>query len=73
MYHYNDFDKAAVTDRVSTFREQVAQRLDGSITEDEFNPLPPDERALSATARLYAARGDPLWHAERRPDAGAGR
>ena len=39
MYHYNDFDKAAVTDRVSTFREQVAQRLDGSITEDEFKPF----------------------------------
>ena len=39
MYHYNDFDTAAVTDRVSTFRDQVAQRLDGSITEDEFKPF----------------------------------
>jgi hypothetical protein len=26
----------------------------------------PDERALPATARLHAARGDPLWHAEQR-------
>ncbi|MDO5658510.1 MAG: nitrite/sulfite reductase [Paracoccus sp. (in: a-proteobacteria)] len=39
MYHYNDFDRAFVQDRVSTFRGQVARRLDGSLTEDEFRPL----------------------------------
>ncbi len=39
MYHYNDFDEAFVRERVSQFREQVARRLDGSLSEDEFRPL----------------------------------
>ncbi|MDO5529131.1 MAG: nitrite/sulfite reductase, partial [Paracoccus sp. (in: a-proteobacteria)] len=39
MYHYNDFDRAFVQDRVATFRGQVARRLDGSLTEEEFRPL----------------------------------
>ena len=39
MYRYNDFDEAFVRDRVATFRSQVARRIDGSLTEDEFKPL----------------------------------
>ncbi len=39
MYQYNEFDEAFVRDRVETFRGQVARRIDGSLTEDEFKPL----------------------------------
>ncbi len=39
MYKYNDFDEAFVRERVEQFRGQVARRIDGSLTEDEFRPL----------------------------------
>ena len=39
MYKYNDFDEAFVRERVSQFRGQVARRIDGSLTEDEFKPF----------------------------------
>jgi sulfite reductase (NADPH) hemoprotein beta-component len=39
MYRYDEFDEAVVRDRVAQFREQVARRLDGSLTEEEFTPL----------------------------------
>lgn len=39
MYQYNDFDHAFVRDRAAEFREQVARRLAGELTEDEFKPL----------------------------------
>jgi sulfite reductase (NADPH) hemoprotein beta-component len=39
MYDYTDFDATFVRDRVAQFRAQVARRLDGSLTEDEFRPL----------------------------------
>ncbi|NNU79196.1 nitrite/sulfite reductase [Halovulum dunhuangense] len=39
MYDYTDFDAAFVRNRVAEFRDQVARRLDGSLTEDEFKPL----------------------------------
>jgi len=39
MYTYNDFDEAFVRTRVAQFRGQVARRIDGSLTEDEFKPL----------------------------------
>jgi sulfite reductase (NADPH) hemoprotein beta-component len=39
MYDYTDFDEAFVRARVSQFSQQVARRLDGSLTEDEFRPL----------------------------------
>ena len=39
MYSYSDFDEAFVRTRVAQFSEQVARRLDGSLTEDEFRPL----------------------------------
>jgi sulfite reductase (NADPH) hemoprotein beta-component len=39
MYHYDAIDKEVVADRVSEFRHQVARRLAGEITEDQFKPL----------------------------------
>ncbi len=39
MYDYTDFDEAFVRSRVAQFTDQVARRLDGSLTEDEFRPL----------------------------------
>ncbi len=39
MYRYNDFDEAFVRTRVAQFSGQIARRLDGSLTEDEFRPL----------------------------------
>jgi sulfite reductase (NADPH) hemoprotein beta-component len=39
MYRYDEFDEAFVRNRVEEFRNQVARRLDGSLTEDEFKPL----------------------------------
>lgn len=39
MYRYDEFDEAFVRQRVAEFSWQVARRLDGSVTEDEFKPL----------------------------------
>lgn len=39
MYHYSNFDHKFVAERVAQFRAQVARRLDGSLSEDEFKPL----------------------------------
>ncbi|WP_406736412.1 nitrite/sulfite reductase [Thioclava sp. GXIMD4215] len=39
MYTYSDFDEAFVRERCKQFRAQVARRIDGSLTEDEFKPL----------------------------------
>ena len=39
MYKYSDFDESFVRTRVAQFSDQVARRLDGSLTEDEFRPL----------------------------------
>lgn len=39
MYAYDDFDQAFVRERANEFREQVARRLAGELTEDEFKPL----------------------------------
>jgi|TARA_B110000240_G_scaffold80830_1_gene92174 sulfite reductase (NADPH) hemoprotein beta-component len=39
MYHYSSFDQDFVNTRVEQFRAQVARRLDGSLTEDEFKPF----------------------------------
>jgi sulfite reductase (NADPH) hemoprotein beta-component len=39
MYRYSDFDEAFTRARVAQFSQQVARRLDGSLTEDEFRPL----------------------------------
>ena len=39
MYVYDDFDRTLVDERVNEFRDQVARRLSGELTEDEFKPL----------------------------------
>ena len=36
MYVYDEFDHTLVAERVSEFRGQVARRLSGDLTEDEF-------------------------------------
>ena len=39
MYQYDTYDQALVNARVSDFRDQVARRLAGDMTEDQFKPL----------------------------------
>lgn len=39
MYKYDNYDQAIVDARVAEFRDQVARRLAGEITEDQFKPL----------------------------------
>ncbi len=39
MYLYDEFDRTLLTERVSEFRGQVARRLSGELTEDEFKSL----------------------------------
>ena len=39
MYRYDQFDARLITERVAQFRGQVARRLSGALTEDEFKPL----------------------------------
>ncbi len=39
MYRYDEFDARFVAERVAQFRGQVARRLTGELTEDQFKPL----------------------------------
>src|SRR5499426_2189868 len=39
MYRYDEFDAQLVHERVAQFRGQVARRIAGELTEDEFKPL----------------------------------
>ena len=39
MYKYDEYDQALVDARVDEFRDQVARRLSGEMTEDQFKPL----------------------------------
>ena len=39
MYRYDEFDAQFVRERAEQFRGQVARRLAGELTEDEFKPL----------------------------------
>ena len=39
MYRYDEFDAAIVKERVTQFRGQVARRLSGALSEEEFKPL----------------------------------
>src|SRR5215813_6312248 len=39
MYLYDELDRILVKERVAEFRDQVARRLSGELTEDEFKPL----------------------------------
>jgi sulfite reductase (NADPH) hemoprotein beta-component len=38
MYRYDEFDAGFVAERVAAFRDQVARRLAGEITEEQFKP-----------------------------------
>ena len=39
MYQYDAIDKEMLADRSAEFRGQVARRLSGDLTEDQFKPL----------------------------------
>src|SRR5438270_8973820 len=39
MYRYDEFDHDLVRERVAEFGDQVARRLSGELTEDQFKPL----------------------------------
>ncbi|MCX5745209.1 MAG: nitrite/sulfite reductase [Proteobacteria bacterium] len=39
MYQYDDYDRRIIVERAQQFRGQVARRLTGEITEEEFKPL----------------------------------
>jgi sulfite reductase (NADPH) hemoprotein beta-component len=39
MYRYDQFDKGFVAARAAQFRDQVARRLSGELTEEQFRPL----------------------------------
>ena len=39
IYSYDDIDRRFVAERVEQFRAQVARRLSGELTEEEFKPL----------------------------------
>ncbi|MCY1503289.1 Sulfite reductase [ferredoxin] [compost metagenome] len=39
MYHYDDYDRALVRERVAQFRDQVQRRLSDELSEEEFLPL----------------------------------
>ena len=39
MYRYDQYDQAIVDARVEDFRDQVARRIAGEISEDQFKPL----------------------------------
>ncbi len=39
LYRYDEADRQFVRDRVTQFRGQVARRLSGALSEDEFKPL----------------------------------
>ena len=39
MYRYDEFDATLVRERIAEFSGQVARRLSGELTEDQFKPL----------------------------------
>lgn len=39
MYRYDEFDQRLVEERVAQFRDQVARRLSGELTDETFKPL----------------------------------
>ncbi|MFZ3025391.1 nitrite/sulfite reductase [Pseudomonas sp.] len=39
MYHYDEYDRALVRERVVQFRDQVDRRISGALSEEEFLPL----------------------------------
>ncbi|MBU0949563.1 nitrite/sulfite reductase [Stutzerimonas xanthomarina] len=39
MYHYDEYDRALVRERVAQFRDQIRRRICGELSEEEFLPL----------------------------------
>ena len=39
MYRYDEFDETIVRERIAEFSGQVARRMSGELTEDQFKPL----------------------------------
>jgi sulfite reductase (NADPH) hemoprotein beta-component len=39
MYVYDELDRLLIDERVAEFRDQIARRLSGELTEEEFKPL----------------------------------
>jgi sulfite reductase (NADPH) hemoprotein beta-component len=39
MYQYDQIDRTFVAERVAQFRDQIARRMTGELTEEEFRPL----------------------------------
>jgi sulfite reductase (NADPH) hemoprotein beta-component len=39
MYLHDELDRQLISERLAEFRDQVARRLSGALTEDEFKPL----------------------------------
>ena len=39
MYTHDEFDRTIIAERTVQFRDQVARRLSGDLSEDEFRPL----------------------------------
>jgi len=39
MYLYDELDRTLIAERVGEFRDQIARRLAGELTEEEFKPL----------------------------------
>jgi sulfite reductase (NADPH) hemoprotein beta-component len=39
MYLYDELDRTLIAERVDEFRDQIARRLSGELTEEEFKPL----------------------------------
>ena len=65
MYKYDQYDQAMVDARVEEFRDQVAPPHRRRADRGPVQAAAADERALPAAPRLYAARRDSLWHADR--------
>ncbi|MGH7246795.1 MAG: nitrite/sulfite reductase, partial [Pseudomonadota bacterium] len=39
MYIYDELDRTLIAERVAEFRDQIARRLSGELSEEEFKPL----------------------------------
>ena len=63
MYRYDEFD-AAFVPRASISSAARSRAASRGTDRGTIPPASADERALSAVARLYAARRRSLWHAE---------
>ena len=69
MYLYDTFDRTLVDERVAEFRDQVARRLGGELSEDEFKPL----RLMNGVyGTLSSEQMRMLAHVARRYDRGYG-